>query len=155
MSSNQLPPYKKPIIFYLIGIGLSIAILIIMPVLYIVTGWSIDIIPIMVIAMTTGSGIVLPIILIIINIIAVFIHDKVSINFEYLPLIFGLLNAILSGIIILITFFLGISAFFSAFFPVDHIPYFGYFIVLGILELLIAVVLVGSLVYGIKIVKWE
>ncbi|MBD3229895.1 MAG: hypothetical protein GF329_17060 [Candidatus Lokiarchaeota archaeon] len=154
MSTIEKPPYRKPIIFYGIIIGLAIANLVSTFILHRIAGWSLSISGLIGLIVLGFWGITIPIILIILDIVGFFIHDKVSTDFEYLPLIFGLANAILSGIAILIGILASVAVIFDGLTPL-HIPYFGFYLTDSILALAMAGVAVGSLVYGIKIARWE
>ena len=154
MSENKLPAYKTPIIFYSIIVGLMIAVIIIHITLHIISGWTLDIIGIIAEISIIEFGIVIPIILIVVDIIAPFIHEKVSLNFEYLPLIIGLANAILSGLIMIIALFSGFITIFDGMTTL-HIPYFGFYLAMSLLIISSGVLFIGSLVMGIKIAKYE
>lgn len=153
MSKTDMPPYKKPIIFYGIIIGLAIVNIILIYILHLIAGWTLSLSGIIGIIVLVTWGITIPIILIIACIVGFFIHDKVSSDFEYLPLIIGLANAILSGLAILISIIASIAVIIDGFSTL-HIPYFVFYLANGLLALAMGGVAVGSLVYGIQIARW-
>jgi hypothetical protein len=151
MSEIEKPPYKKPIIFFAIIIGLSITILNLININHIIAEWSLSISGLIGVIVLFYWGIIIPIFLIALDIISTYIHEKVA-DFEYFPLIIGLANAIIGGFTILIAVIAALATIGDGFTPL-HLPYIGFYIAEGILALCIAGVAVGALIYGIKIAR--
>lgn len=153
MSEIDKPPYKKPIIFLAIIIALSIVILNLININHIIAGWSLSTGGLIGVIVLFGWGIVIPVILIVADIVSIYIHEKVKeADFEYFPLIIGLVNAIPGGIIILIAALSSVSTIADGFTPL-HLPYIGFYLAEGILAICIAGISVGVLLYGIKIAR--
>jgi len=146
--------FIKIIIFYVIIIGLMIPSLILINLIQILGAFEMNFEFILGVILIVGVGIVVPIIVIALNLVGIFIYPKVSANFDYLPLIIGIINVSISIIIALIAFIRGPFTIIEGFTP-ERILLLGYYITVGVLILIAGAVSVITIFFSIRIIKWE
>jgi len=88
----------------------------------------------------------------VLNIVAIYIHEKVIDKFEYFPILVGVIVSLIGMFIALVAIISGISAFIDGLTPL-HLPYYGFYAANGTLGIITGVLGILLLVYGIKICK--